>query len=77
MRLLTTPQVARALGIHRNTLVNWISPGKRYPKPGPPLRPPRPTLRGAVGLRLWGERDVERARNYKAKYFGKKSRGRK
>jgi predicted DNA-binding transcriptional regulator AlpA len=81
MRLLTTPQVARVLQIHRHTLVNWISAGKNYPKPGPTLRAPRPTLRGAVGLRLWSERDVERARNYKAKYFrrgrGKKSANKK
>jgi hypothetical protein len=74
MSLLSTPLVARAVGIHRNTLVNWFTKGA--PKPGPLLQTPKPTLRGAVGLRLWSAADVERVRVYKAKYF-RKGRGRK
>jgi hypothetical protein len=74
MSLLTTKQAARVCGIHWQTLRNWFTPGA--PKPGPLLRPPKPTLRGAVGLRVWSAADVERVRHYKAKFY-RKGRGRK
>jgi predicted site-specific integrase-resolvase len=65
---LKTRDAARAAGIHLNTLIRWMEKGK--------IRAPKPVLVGAVGMRLWSERDIERIRAHKAKYF-RKGRGRK
>jgi len=64
----TTRQAAAAAGIGLTTLHEWMMLGK--------VKPPKPVLVGAVGMRLWSERDVERIRAHKAKHF-RKGRGRK
>jgi predicted site-specific integrase-resolvase len=65
---LTTRQAAEAAGIGLTTLNEWMAAGK--------VKAPKPVLRGALGMRLWGERDIERLRAVKAKIY-RKGRGRK
>jgi predicted site-specific integrase-resolvase len=63
-----TKQAAAAAGVALITLIRWMRDGK--------VRAPKPVLIGAVGMRLWSERDIERIRAWKAKHFCK-GRGRK
>ena len=65
---LTTAEAARKVGLHPVTLQRWIATRK--------ITAPKPTLRGAVGYRLWTARDVERLRKEKAARY-RKGRGRK
>ena len=65
---ISTKMAAKAAGVSPVTLLRWM----RYSK----IRAPKPILVGAVGMRLWGERDIERIRAHKAKHFCK-GRGRK
>jgi predicted site-specific integrase-resolvase len=65
---LSTKRAAQAAGVSPVTLLRWMRYGK--------IRAPKPILVGAVGMRLWGERDIERIRAWKAKHFCK-GRGRK
>jgi predicted site-specific integrase-resolvase len=64
----STKQAAKAAGVSPVTLLRWMRDGK--------VRAPKPILVGAVGMRLWGERDVKRIRAWKAGHFCK-GRGRK
>ena len=65
---ISTKMAAKAAGVSPVTLFRWMRDGK--------VRAPKPVLIGAVGMRLWGERDVERIRAWKAGHFCK-GRGRK
>jgi hypothetical protein len=65
---ISTKMAAKAAGISLITLLRWLRDGK--------VRGPKPVLIGAVGMRLWGERDIERIRAWKVKHFCK-GRGRK
>jgi len=65
---LTTRMAAASAGIGLSTLNVWIATGK--------LRPPKPVLVGALGMRLWGEADVARILATKARIY-RKGRGRK
>jgi predicted DNA-binding transcriptional regulator AlpA len=64
----STSQVAKKVGIGRDTLHRWMKE-KRFPKP--------PTKHiGGVLVRLWNERDLKRVERYKAAKY-RKGRGRK
>jgi hypothetical protein len=65
---LSTKRAAQAAGVSLITLNRWVRDEK--------IRAPKPVLIGAPGMRLWGKRDVERIRAWKAKHFCK-GRGRK
>jgi len=57
------------IGVHKNTLKRWLRDGK--------VSEPRNVGNGGgIKLRLWTDRDVERARKYKAANY-RKGRGRK
>jgi excisionase family DNA binding protein len=64
----TTAEAAGEVGISRATLQEWIRQRK--------ITPPKPTLRGAVGVRLWSQLDVSRLRQAKQDIY-RKGRGRK
>ena len=64
----STREVAETVGIHVATLEEWLSKGK--------VKSPRTVQVGAKNYRLWSERDVERVRKYKEKFY-RKGRGRK
>lgn len=64
----TTGEAAKAVGITRATLQEWIRRGK--------VKPPGPTLRGAVGVRLWTESDVARLLRTKEQIYMKGKTGR-
>jgi len=65
MRTLSTTEAAKKIGVHRVNLQKAIAQGKVQP---PPL-----VSVGPVKVRLWSEKDVERAR----KVLGKRKKGKK
>jgi len=68
MHALSTLEVARVIGVHKQTLLDWLYAGKvREPK--------RQTVGGQV-VRIWSQSDIERIREYKRQNYCK-GRGRK
>jgi len=68
MSPLSTREVAAQVGIHRVTLEEWLRKGK--------VKPPKKLQIGGHTYRLWTDRDIERLRQFKTKYY-RKGRGRK
>lgn len=68
MRGYSTAEVARIIGIHKNTLKRWLREGL--------IAEPRRNRVAGVGYRIWTAHDVERVRKYKAGHY-RKGRGRK
>ena len=68
MSPMSTPEVARKVGIHRVTLEKWIRAGK--------VKPSKRVQVGGRAFRIWTARDVERVRKWKAANY-RKGRGRK
>lgn len=58
--MYSTAQVSRILRIGRQTLHRWLKEG---------LKAPRKIKVGGVSVRFWSERDLQRARRYKAKRY--------
>ena len=56
------------VSVHRVTLQTWLSTGK--------IKEPRRMKIGGFVVRIWTDRDVERVRKYKEKFY-RKGRGRK
>lgn len=54
MRVYSTTEAAKKLGIHRVNLQKAIASGR--------ISPPRVTTVGGVRVRLWTDKDIERAR---------------
>lgn len=65
---VSTAKAARAVGIHRVTLQEWIRLGK--------VKPPKPVLRDGRGVRLWSAVDIARLRKIKNQIY-QRGRGRK
>ena len=65
---LTTREAAKQMHIGLSTLSRWIAEGK--------VKPPKPTLIGAVGYRLWSADDVVKLRRVKEQIY-RRGRGRK
>ncbi len=61
MSPLSTPKVARMVGIHIVTLERWIAAGK--------VKPSERIRVGSQTYRLWTTRDVERVKKYKAAHY--------
>jgi len=68
MRTYSTVQVARAVGIDKQTLLRWLWAGK--------MAEPRHRKNGGQDVRIWTERDLERVRTFKEANY-RKGRGRK
>jgi predicted adenine nucleotide alpha hydrolase (AANH) superfamily ATPase len=68
MRMLSTAQVARDIGVHKVTLIRWLLDGK--------VKEPRRVKQAGQEIRIWNDRDVERVRKYKQENY-RKGRGRK
>ena len=68
MSPLSTREVAAIVGIHRATLEEWLSKER--------LKPPKLVRVGGKAYRIWGERDIERVKSHKQKFY-RKGRGRK
>ncbi len=64
----STTEVARMVGIHKNTLRKWLQKSA--------IPEPKHNRIAGVGYRIWTARDVERVRKYKAAHY-RKGRGRK
>jgi DNA-binding transcriptional MerR regulator len=64
----STAQVARQLGVHKNTLLRWLYAGV--------VAEPKRHANGGQDVRMWTDRDVERVRKYKQENY-RKGRGRK
>lgn len=64
----STREVAKLVGVHLATLEEWLSKKK--------VKSPKTVQVGAKSYRLWSDRDLERVRLYKTKFY-RKGRGRK
>ena len=62
----STIQVARLIGVHKNTLLQWLYSGK--------IPEPKHQGNGGQDIRIWRDRDIERVRKYKEKNY-RKGRG--
>ena len=49
------------IDIHRVTLQRWLLSGK--------IKEPRRIKNGGIDARIWTDRDVERVRKYKEKFY--------
>ena len=67
MKTYSTKQVAQMVGVHRVTLQGWLLDNK--------FKEPRRLREGGIDVRIWTDRDVERVRKYKEKFY-RKGRGR-
>ena len=67
-RSRSTLEVAKAVGIGKTTLLDWLRDG-RIPEP-------KRVSQGGVEVRLWSDRDVERVQKFKEANY-RKGRGRK
>ena len=65
---MSTAELATLVGVHRVTLEKWLASGK--------VKTPKTIRIGGRNYRLWTDRDVERVRKYKEKFY-RKGRGRK
>ena len=65
---ISSQEVCTLVGIHKATLERWLSSRR--------LRPPQPIKIGGRVFRYWTQRDVERVRKFKEKFY-RKGRGRK
>jgi excisionase family DNA binding protein len=65
-RQRTTTEAAKAAGVSRATLQDWIKRGK--------FRAPRTQLRNGHAVRLWTDFDVERLRTVKKKIYNQVGR---
>ena len=68
MKTYSTAEAAKLIGVNRVTLQNWLIHGK--------VSEPKKVSAGAVQIRVWTDRDVQRVKAYKAKFY-RKGRGRK
>lgn len=68
MKVLSTSQVARQVGVHPGTLERWLATGK--------LRCPKVLISEGRIVRLWKQTDIEHIQRYKAKHYGKARRRR-
>jgi excisionase family DNA binding protein len=68
MKGRSTLEVAKLVGIGKNTLLTWLREGR--------IREPKRVSKGEIASRSWSERDVERVRKYKEANY-RKGRGRK
>ncbi len=68
MKTYSTAEAAKLIGVNRVTLQNWLIDGK--------VSEPKKVSAGAVQIRVWTDRDVQRVKAYKAKFY-RKGRGRK
>ena len=66
----STIDVARMIGVHKLTLLRWLYAGR--------LSEPRHSKDGGQDVRIWSDRDLNRAKQFKdANYRKGKGRGRK
>jgi hypothetical protein len=68
MRTYSTAQVAKAIGVHKITLIRWLLDRK--------VTEPKRINQAGQEIRVWTDRDVKRVRRYKEENY-RKGRGRK
>lgn len=61
----TTLDVAREIGVSKNTLFNWLRSGK--------LREPKSVQIGGMSVRVWSDGDLARAKKFKEERYRKRS----
>lgn len=62
---LSTAEVARRIGVSKNTLLRWLYAGK--------LPEPKREMFGGVVSRVWSAADLERAQALRASSYRKRS----
>jgi predicted DNA-binding transcriptional regulator AlpA len=68
MKVYSTGQVMKIVGISRTTLLQWLKNGK--------IPEPRKMTNVGMVARIWNDRDVERLKKHKQENY-RKGRGRK
>lgn len=62
---LSTAEVAREIGVSKNTLLRWLYAGR--------LKEPSHETFGGVESRVWSAADLERARAFREQHYRKRS----
>jgi DNA-binding transcriptional MerR regulator len=60
----STGQVAKKIGVAKKTLLRWLECGE--------LPGPNSLTLGAIKYRVWSEKDLERAKQYRETHYRKK-----
>jgi excisionase family DNA binding protein len=68
MEPCSTAEVARLVGVSKKTILRWVWQGK--------ISEPKHLMEGGQDVRIWHQRDIARARQYKEANY-RKGRGRK
>jgi hypothetical protein len=68
MKNYSTADVARQIGVHKNTLLRWLYAGV--------VDEPKRHTNGGQDVRMWTDRDVQKVLKYKQQNY-RKGRGRK
>jgi excisionase family DNA binding protein len=63
MKGYSTAEVAKLIGVSKNTLLRWLYAGK--------ISEPLHHTNGGQDVRIWSERDLYRVRRYKDAYYWK------
>ena len=66
MKSFTTQEVANTIGVGKRTLLRWLYEGK--------LAEPKRIRFGRQSYRIWTEKDLRKAQEYKNKHYRKKPR---
>ena len=61
----STAEVAKSIGVSKNTVLRWLYAGK--------LAEPKTQTFGGVESRVWSEADLKRAELYREKNYRKRS----
>jgi hypothetical protein len=61
----STLEVARAINVGKSTLLRWLWSGKL-------TEPPQKTVAGVM-IRIWSEKDLERARKHREEHYRRRS----
>jgi predicted site-specific integrase-resolvase len=64
MTVYSTAQVAKAIGVDKQTLLRWLWAGK-LPEPK--------EIMGTLGSRVWSEAELKRAKAYREQNYRKRS----
>jgi excisionase family DNA binding protein len=67
MKMYSTRQAARKLGIGQPALYRWMRDGR--------VRAPRKRSLGGISIRLWSARDLARVRRYMERHYREYRKG--
>jgi hypothetical protein len=63
-RAYSTSEVAKAIGVSKNTVLRWLYAGK--------VAEPKTAIFGGVESRVWSDADLARAKQFKEEHYRKR-----